>query len=232
VAQNLSATAKNLQIIFKTHGITLKLTDEMLEQFAKFYKFLMEYNRKYNLTRLHTFNDVAIKHFVDCIYPVQLTEIPNPIVDMGSGAGFPGVPLKIVRPDVRVILVEGVQKKVEYLKELREHLGLKRLDIIGRNVDPTFHYPVKGLTTRAVETAASTLKNAVNSVQVGGRVILLKSQGIDDEIREAEKTMGHVYRLIQNTDYRLGPTTHKRKLLVFEKYRTNPELTKIPDEEV
>src|SRR6202453_464280 len=125
----LSAVAKNLQVLFKKQGITLKLTDEMLEQLAKFYKFLMDYNKKYNLTRLKTFDEVAIKHFVDCLYVLQHTDLPDPIIDMGTGAGFPGIPLKIAKPDIRIILVEGVQKKVEYLKELREHLGLKKLDI-------------------------------------------------------------------------------------------------------
>src|SRR5580658_7428860 len=110
----LSATAKNLSLVFEKHGVTLPLTDTMLEQFAQFYKFLMEYNKKYNLTRLKTFEEVAVKHFVDCIYVAQLTELPDPILDMGTGAGFPGVPLKIISPKTRIILVEGVQKKVDY----------------------------------------------------------------------------------------------------------------------
>src|SRR2546422_879438 len=123
----LSAVAKNLQGVFKSHGITLPLTDQMLEQFACFYKFLMDYNKKYNLTRLTTFNEVAVKHFVDCIYVAQLMDLPQRLMDMGTGPGFPGVPLKIVSPQTRVFLAEGVQKKVEFLKMLREHLGLKNL---------------------------------------------------------------------------------------------------------
>jgi 16S rRNA (guanine527-N7)-methyltransferase len=215
----LSAVAKNLQIIFKEHGVKLSLTDEMLEQFAKFYKFLMDYNRKYNLTRLKTFEEVAVKHFIDCLYVAQLTHLPDPLIDMGSGAGFPGVPLKIARPDVRVILVEGVQKKVEYLKELREHLNLKLLDIIGRNVEPKMHYPVQGVITRAVEVISATLKNTVNCVQTGGYVILMKTPGIDAEIKEAKETMGEIYELVENIDYRLGKTSHERKLLVYKKIK-------------
>src|SRR6202034_4498386 len=182
------------------------LTDEMFEQFAKFYKFLMEYNQKYNLTRLKTFEEVAVKHFVDCLYVLHFTELPEPLIDMGSGAGFPGIPLKIARPDLRIILVEGVQKKVEYLKELREHLGLKKLDIIGRNVDPKMHYPVQGVITRAVEVISETLKNTINCVQTGGKVILMKTPGIDAEIREAKLLPN--YELILNKDYRLGPSEH------------------------
>ena len=217
----LSGTARNLQDIFKKHGVKLPLTDEMFEQFAQFYKFLLEYNKKYNLTRLTTFEEVAVKHFVDCIYVAQLTELPENILDLGSGAGFPGVPLKIVSPGTRVILAEGVQKKVDFLKELRDHLGLKGLDIIGRNVDSKMQYPVKGVITRAVETAESTLKNVANCLQTGGRVLLMKTPGIDKEILQARETHGTLYELTENIDYSLGNTSHERKLIVYKKLRRN-----------
>lgn len=213
----ISQVAKNLQAVFKRHDVKVPLTDEMLEQFAKFYKFLMEYNQKYNLTRLKTFEEVAVKHFVDCLYVLHFTELPEPLIDMGSGAGFPGIPLKIAKPDLRIILVEGVQKKVEYLKELREHLGLKKLDIIGRNVEPKMHYPVQGVITRAVEVISGTLKNTINCVQTGGKVILMKTPGIHAEIKEAQEISN--YELILNKDYRLGPSEHERKILVYQKVK-------------
>jgi 16S rRNA (guanine527-N7)-methyltransferase len=230
--KQLSATAKNLKDIFQKHGVTLKLTDRMLEQFAEFYKFLMDYNKKYNLTRLTTFHDVAIKHFVDCIYVAQLTKLPPVLLDVGTGAGFPGVPLKIVSPETRIILAEGVQKKVEFLKEVRTHLQLEKLDIIGRNVDQKFHYPVQGVTTRAVELTSATLKNVSHCLLTDGLVILMKTPGIDQELRDAEKEWGHMYKLVQNTDYRLGPTPHERKLVVFQKTRVAPTVSlPDPDEE-
>jgi 16S rRNA (guanine(527)-N(7))-methyltransferase RsmG len=222
----LSGTARNLQVIFKHNGLKLPLTDEMFEQFAKFYKFLMEYNKKYNLTRLTTFEEVAVKHFVDCIYVAQLTELPENLLDLGTGAGFPGVPLKIVSPQTRVILAEGVQKKVDFLKELREHLGLKGLDIIGRNVDPKMQYPVKGVITRAVELTESTLKNVANCLQTGGRVLLMKTPGIDEEIKKAQETFGTLFELTDNIDYKLGNTSHSRKLLIYKKTRPNTPETK------
>lgn len=215
-----SQVAKNFEKIFREHGIKLPLTPLMLEQFANFYKFLMDYNKKYNLTRLTTFNDVAVKHFVDCIYVAQLTELPPRLMDMGTGPGFPGIPLKIVSPDTRIFLVEGVQKKVEFLKEAREFLGLKNLDIIGRNVEPKMVYPVGGVITRAVELSAATLHNCQNCLSVGGKVILMKTPDIDAEINEALEKMGHMFKVVQNVDYNLGSTSHARKLLVFEKYKS------------
>ena len=97
------------------------------------------------------------------------------------------------------------------------HLKLEKLDIIGRNVDPKMQYPVMGVTTRAVETTTATLKNVTNCLQTGGRVLLMKTPGIDAEIAEAEKEMGKFYKLVENIDYRLGSTSHERKLLIYEK---------------
>lgn len=217
---NSQEIAKKFEKIFRTHGITLDLKLSELESFAKFYLFLMEYNKKYNLTRLKTFEEVAVKHFVDCLYVAQLTEIPDRLMDVGTGAGFPGIPLKIIYPERRIILAEGVQKKVEYLKELREHLGLKNLDIIGRNVDTKMKYPVNGVITRAVEAVSETLKNVSNCVQSEGVVILMKTPGIENEIREAESTFSGQFQKTQDVDYNLGPTKNQRKLLVFRKLQS------------
>lgn len=225
MSDNLSATAKNFKDIFRKHGVKLPLSNEMYEQFVKFYRFLIEYNKKYNLTRLTTFEEVAIKHFVDCIYVAQLTKLPENLLDLGTGAGFPGVPLKIVSPETRVILAEGVQKKVDFLKDLREHLGLKGLDIIGRNVDSKMQYPVKGVITRAVELTEATLKNVANCLQTGGSVILMKTPGIEAEIEQARRSLGTLYELEENIDYKLGNTTHERKLLVYRKLRPNTPVT-------
>lgn len=214
---SISQIAQQLKTIFKEHGITLPLTPKMYEQFAKFYIFLMDYNKKYNLTRLTQFKEVAVKHFVDCIYVAQLTPLPARLMDMGTGPGFPGIPLKIVSPQTRIFLAEGVQKKVEFLKAAREHLGLTGLDIIGRNVDPKMQYPVDGVITRAVELAAATLQNAQNCIGVGGKIILMKTPHIEEEMREAQETMGHMYKVVLNQDYSLGKTPNERKLLIYEK---------------
>lgn len=217
MAPQLTATARNFLILFKKNNVTFPISDEMLNQFGEFYRFLMEYDKKYNLTRLKSFQQIAIKHFVDCIYVAQLTDIPPTLMDMGTGAGFPGIPLKIILPETRIILAEGVQKKVEYLKELREHMNFEKLDIIGRNVTPDMHYPVDGVITRAVEVVTDTLRNTVNCLKPSGKVFLMKTPGIDEEIEKAEDEMGDIFELVQNTDYQLGQTTHQRKLLVYQK---------------
>ena len=213
----LNQTAKDIESLLIKHGVTLKVTPPMLEQLATFYKFLSDYNHKLNLTRITGFQDFVVKHYVDCLYVAQLTKLPEPLIDMGTGPGFPGIPLKIVFPSLRIILVEGVQKRVEYLKEVRDVLKLQKLDIIGRNLDPKMHYPVQGVITRAVETCAATLGNAINCVQTEGRVILMKTPEIDPELVEAKEKWGSHYDLVEDIPYTLKGTPHKRRLVVFQK---------------
>jgi 16S rRNA (guanine527-N7)-methyltransferase len=212
--------ARNLKTTLKENGVTFPLTDEMYLKLAQFYIFLMDYQKKYNLTRLETYEEIAIKHFVDCIYVPQLTEIPDRLLDLGTGAGFPGVPLKIALPEKKIILAEGVQKKVDYLKELREHLDLKGLDIIGRKVESKMQYPVNGVITRAVEVVESTLKNVIHCLQTNGRVIFMKTPDIDVEMEIARKSMGEYFELIEDKKYQLGNTSHKRRLVVYKKIKS------------
>lgn len=212
-----------LHSILRSTGLTIDLTEKMIDQLDRFHKFLMNYNRKYNLTRIHKFEDVVIKHFADSIYPAQLFDLPHTVLDIGTGAGFPGVPIKIVKPDLRMVLVEGVQKKVDYLKELRDHLKLEKLDIIGRNADKTMYFYGDAVITRAVEKASQTIGDVQNCVKVGGYIVLLKTPGIDAEVKDAQKKWDGFFKVVMNRNYKLRGTPHERKLLVFQKTAPSKE---------
>jgi 16S rRNA (guanine527-N7)-methyltransferase len=109
---------------------------------------------------------------------------------------------------------------VDYLKELREHLDLKGLDIIGRKVESKMQYPVNGVITRAVEVVESTLKNVIHCLQTNGRVIFMKTPDIDVEMEIARKSMGEYFELIEDKKYQLGNTSHKRRLVVYKKIKS------------
>lgn len=178
----------------------------------------MNNQKKENFTRLTSIKDVAIKHFIDSIIINKLTPIKFPLLDMGTGPGFPGIPLKIILgPEKKIILAEGVQKRVSFLKKVRDELDLQGLDIIGRNVNEDFHYPVEGVITRAVEDTRNTLGNVMNCLQTGGCVYLMKGPNVDPEIETALKKWGDYYKLEKNKTYKLPNTHHERRLLVFRK---------------
>lgn len=227
-----------LRDLFEHHGLA-GVPVAQRRALARFYSLLMENQNERNFTRLLTLRDVGIKHFVDCLcVPRVLHEngIPLmfPLMDVGTGPGFPGIPLKIAFPEERIILAEGVQKRVDFLKHVREQLGFAHgrgtteagvmapLDILGRNVNEECFVSVNGVITRAVEDASNTLGNVVHALQTGGRVYLMKGPNCGPEIEPALEKWGEYYRLERDIHYRLEKTPHERRLLVFQKIKMHP----------
>lgn len=207
--------------IFKNHQFDLVSHAER-RKLAEFYQILMSEQKRLNLTRLLKMHEIAIKHFIDSLWILQLTSLKFPLLDLGTGPGFPGIPLKIKFPEEKIILGEGVQKRVEYLKSVRDKLQLKNLDIVGRNINADFVYPVQGVITRAVEDISNTLQNISGCLQVGGRVYFMKGPGVDPEIPAAQTRWYEFYRLVQDVSYQLPQTTQDRRLIVFEKIKAIP----------
>lgn len=195
---------------------------QVVKQLAQFYILLMENQEKENFTRLLKLRDIAIKHYIDCLIVPQLCELQFPLLDVGTGPGFPGIPLKILYPNEKIILAEGVQKRVEFLKTVREKMNLTHLDIIGRNINPFFAYPVQGVITRAVEDVRNTLTNVLTCLPVGGSVYLMKGPNVDPEIKNAKEEMGEFYQLVNDMAYTLPETTHHRRLLEYRKIKPAP----------
>ncbi len=202
--------------IFRNHGLA-DFPHDKRHVLVNFYFLLMKHQKQYNLTRLVKLRDIAIKHFIDCLMVPQLAELRFPLLDMGTGPGFPGIPLKIMYPNDRIILNEPVQKKVEFLKIAREELHLQNLDIIARKVDKDFVYPVQGVITRAVEDLCENLDRVAAFLPAGAEVYFMKGPNVDDEIKKAEKTLGDIFQLKKDIAYQIHETPHQRRLVIFKK---------------
>lgn len=220
VIYSLEEANDRLADIFRNHDFG-QITHEQRKKLAHFYQLLMETQGKENFTRLLKIKDIAIKHFIDCMIVARLTELTFPLMDVGTGPGFPGIPLKILYPEQKIILAEGVQRRVEFLKHVREQMDLKNLDIIGRNINPFFAYPVQGVITRAVEDVGNTLANVLTSLQTGGKVFLMKGPNVDPEIKAA-KELSEFYALEKDIAYTLPGTEDHRRLLVYKKIKMAP----------
>ena len=210
-----------LQDIFRNHDFS-HIQHEQRQKLAEFYVLLMSNQEKENFTRLLNLRDVAIKHFIDCLIVAKLTKLQFPLMDVGTGPGFPGIPLKILYPNEKIILAEGVQRRVEFLKTVREQMQLKNLDIIGRNINPFFAYPVQGVITRAVEDIRNTLSNVLTCLQLGGHVYFMKGPNVDPEIPLASQEMGDFFTLEKDIAYELPHSPHKRRLLIYKKIKAAP----------
>jgi len=216
---NLEQANDRLQDIFRNHGFGDFPHNER-KRLAEFYVLLMTHQLTDNVTRLTKFRDVAIKHFIDSIIITRFTKLTFPLLDIGTGAGFPGIPLKIMFPNEKIILAEGVKRRVDFLKAVRDEMKLENLDIIGRNIDSNFVYPVKGAITRAVEVVSQTLKNVSQSLEVGGKVFLMKGPNVEPEIREAKREWGEYFELETDKEYDLPQTPNQRRLVIYRKIKT------------
>ncbi|MBV2169979.1 MAG: 16S rRNA (guanine(527)-N(7))-methyltransferase RsmG [Bdellovibrio sp.] len=222
----LNEANDRLADVFRNHGFDL-VNHQQRMQLAQFYRLLMLNQEKENFTRLLKLRDIAIKHFIDSIIITQYTKLQFPLLDVGTGPGFPGIPLKIMFPEEKILLGEGVQRRVEFLKHVRSEMKLKNLDILGRNINEHCVYPVKGAITRAVEDIGNTLGNVINCVQVGGRVYFMKGPGVDPEIKAAKENWSEYYKLVEDVAYTLPQTPHERRLVVYEKIKPRP----LPEED-
>ena len=183
----------------------------------EFYQLLMTHQKTDNVTRLIRFRDIGIKHFIDSLMVPRLTTLSFPLLDKGTGPGFPGIPLKILFPKERMILAEGVRKRVDFLRAVREEMKLKNLDLVGRKIDEFFELPINGVITRAVESASQTIDSVKNSLQPGGKIFLMKGPNVDHEIVEVQQKYGDEFQLVEDHHYELPKTPHQRRLLVYQR---------------
>ncbi len=209
-----------LAAIFASCGIAL--TQRQIDQLWLYHSLLRRHNTELNLTRIHNFANMVLKLYVDSVLPAQLTQLPSPLMDLGTGPGMPGIPLKILHPELTLRLAEGRGKRVAFLHDVLASLDLEGLEIIERAITPTFDEPVNGVITRAVETMDQTLARIDNCLSEKGHVIFMKGPGCDPEIAEALQRFDRRYALIEDRAYRIGDTRHERRLVVFERLDAPP----------
>ena len=199
-------------------GITL--SSEQLDALWAYHQMLRAANPILNLTRIHNFENMVLKHYVDSLLTLKFVDLPSPLIDMGSGPGLPGVPLKIARPETRMILAEPRAARVEFLGRVCDQLGLKDVEVYGRKLGADYPGRVRGVISRAVAAIPETLERVAACLEPGGRMIFMKGPGCDPEIAEAERTWGAHFRLASDHAYTIPGTTHDRRLVVYERLDT------------
>lgn len=165
--------------------LSLPVRSEQVKAFMTYLEELKRWNRAYNLTSIRKDEDIIIKHFLDSLlYLKALPEGKIVVMDVGSGAGFPGIPLKIVRPEIRLFLVEPSRKKAGFLMHMVKTLRLEDVEVIEKRIEDVSGLKVDVALTRALFDIGDFYKKAYHLLKEGGRLILSKGPKFEEETKE------------------------------------------------
>lgn len=193
-----------------------------------YHRMLRAANAELNLTRIHNFENMVLKHYVDSLLVLNLTDLPSPLIDMGSGPGLPGIPLKIARPDIEMVLAEPRGARADFLRRVCEELSLEGIEVIAGKVGPKFPRKAAAIITRAVASIPETLDLVAGAVDVGGRMLFMKGPECDAEIARAARSHAESFRLISDHAYSIPGTTHDRRLVIYERLEGSTTMTTTP----
>lgn len=215
--------------VLKNWNITL--TDLQLNRFAQYYEMLIEKNKVMNLTAITEFDEVIEKHFLDSISlgaVINLTQ-PLKVLDLGTGAGFPGIPLKIVYPDLQITLADSLNKRILFLQEVIEALGLEGIEAVhgraeemARNV--TFREQYDLCVSRAVANLSTLSEYCLPFVVTGGKFIPYKSGEITEEVENAKNAVSRLGGSISDIHkFSFGENDLHRSFVMIDKVKKTPK---------
>ena len=208
----------------------IELTDRQKDQFERYFELLVEWNEKINLTAITEKNEVYLKHFYDSIAPVLQGLIGNQelkLLDIGAGAGFPSLPMKIIYPQLDVTIIDSLNKRINFLKLLAEELGLDKVHFYhGRAEDlaqdKAFRAQFDLVTARAVARMQVLSELTIPYLKVGGKLLALKASNAPEELDEAKNALNLLFSKVQdNLSYAL-PNGDPRFITVVEKKKETP----------
>ena len=206
------------------------LSDKQLEQFYTYYKMLIEWNEKINLTAITNFDEVLKKHFLDSISIGRILKQDTDlsILDIGTGAGFPGIPIKIAFPDTDITLIDSLNKRVHFLNEVIDELDLKKIKAMhGRAED----FAKKGMlreqfdicVSRAVANLSSLSEFCLPYVKVGGKFISYKSEKAIEELDASKRAIDILGGgKVSCDEFQLPGTDFNRTFVVIHKIKETP----------
>ncbi len=196
-------------------------------KFDKFYNMLIETNKQFNLTSITDKNDVYVKHFLDSIFVENQFDKNANVVDVGTGAGFPSVPLAIVRSDLNILAIDGLNKRVNFVNNVKKELQLPNLKVehlrseeLAKNKRETFDIA----TSRAVASLPTLLEWLAPLVKVGGKIVCYKGKDVNEEILRAKKAEHEFGLKLENVlEYNLGGDDLGRTLVIYKKQNKTPQ---------
>lgn len=208
----------------------IHLTDFQKEQFDIYFQTLVEWNDKINLTAITEKNDVYLKHFYDSIAPIlhgYIKNEPIKLLDIGAGAGFPSIPMKIIYPQLDITIIDSLNKRITFLKQLSEVLHLEgvhffhgRAEDFGQDINFRAQFDI--VTARAVARMQILSELTIPFLKLNGKLLALKAQAVDQELTDAQNALKLLFsQVIENNHYQL-PNGDSRYITIVEKKKETP----------
>lgn len=209
--------------------IDLSLDDDMLDQFYRYKNMVLDWNEKINLTAITDDLEFIIKHFIDSLTINKYIEPGKTIIDIGTGAGFPGIPIKILNKENKVVLFDSLNKRIRVLKDIVEKINLENVDLIHGRAEETFknikyreQYDIA--VSRAVASLNVLVELMLPAIKVGGKCICMKGNNAENEIEEAKKAIEKLGGEICKVEKIVLPELKlERNIVVIEKVKQTPK---------
>lgn len=211
----------------QVHGI--KLDEKQIDSFFVYMNLLLEWNQKMNLTAILDPDEIIVKHFLDSLTIEKYLKDGSKVIDIGTGAGFPGIPLAIYRQNVQFLLADSLQKRILFLEEVKKQISLKNVELkharaedLGKNLNYREQYDFA--VSRAVAPLRTLLEYTVPFVKKDGYCICMKGSKGKEELKEATNSLRILgVKLEKEEEFLLGDTGNERMIFLIKKEEKTPE---------
>lgn len=208
--------------------ISIEFSNIQIEKFYKYMNLLIEWNEKINLTAITEPKEIIIKHFIDSLTVLKDIKGKNTLVDVGTGAGFPGIPLKIMDEEIKITLLDSLNKRINFLNEVINQLDLKNVETIHSRVEEAgknkkYRESFDISTARAVANLATLSEYMLPLVKVGGKSICMKGSEVSEELKNSKKAISILGGEIESIDnFKLPKSDMMRNIVIIKKVKNTP----------
>ena len=215
------------EFVLELKKINIEITKNQLAQLDKYYNLLVEWNQKLNLTSITKKEDVYLKHFYDSLTIVKATDLNkvNSLCDVGTGAGFPGIVLKIIFPNLNVILIDSLNKRINFLNEIINKLELENIKAVHTRMEDYSKENIEKfdiITSRAVAKIQVLSEISFQALKIGGQLVLLKGQ-CEEEIAASREILKKINGKVKNIiKFQLPIENSNRTIVIIEKVAKTP----------
>ena len=216
-----------INLLENAKKLNINLSDKQIKQFDIYMQLLIECNKKINLTAIVNQEDIILKHFIDSLTILKYIHKTDKVIDIGTGAGFPGLPIKIANPEIEMYLADSLNKRINFLNIVIQSLTLDRISTIHTRIedlgnDKTYRENFDVVTSRAVASFNVLLEYMLPLLKIGGRSICMKGSNIE-EIKNSKKALELLGGEIEKIEELELPSSDiKRNIIIVKKVKNTP----------